>query len=293
MVLVARMLRQSLSAALDPQAVERGRLDALGAFRAAGGSEPRPWQRGASRLVLRSAAVAAALLVVSALLLVATWPLAARALPGDLLYRAKLGFEGARLVLASGPLAEGEVYLDIAGARMEELVRAEAEGRTDAVAAVLGRYLDVVAAFEERLAQARSARLDVGPLSARAERAFSVHRTILTGLLEVVPEAARAGIERAIEASGGGVPPPGAPAGGNPPIPPIGAPPTPGEAPPSNPPEEGAEGGDPSRPEPPGPDGPPRSPGPPEEVPAPPSGPNQGSSGPDENRPGPPGARNR
>jgi hypothetical protein len=301
MVQAARMLRGSLSAAPEPQAVERGRLVALGAFQAAGGSQPRARQRSVSGLLLRVAAAAAALFVLSALLLVATWPVAARALPGDLLYRAKLGFEGARLALASGPLAEGEVYLDIAEVRVEELVRAEAEGRTDALVAVLERYLDVVAAFEERLAQARSARLDVGALSARAERAFSVHRTILAGLLDIVPEAARPGIERAIEVSGGGVPTGGGPGGeapqipptAPPPVPPTGPPPTPPPAPPSAPPGGGADPGDSFRPEPPGPGSPPRSPGPPEEVPTPPSGPKQGSSAPEEYPPGPSNARNR
>lgn len=122
------------------------------------------------------------------------------ALPGDATYRVKLGLERVELTLARGPEAEAGAWLDIAETRLEEVVRAQAEGRFAVIPEILVRYTNAIAAVRAwvEAVQATPSGPDV---AGRAARELRTHEEVLEALLEVAPPAARAGLERARNAS--------------------------------------------------------------------------------------------
>lgn len=185
-------LTETWAAQPDTEAAEYGRRIALTAFRTAAARGART---GRVRL-RRQFAVAAAS------------PAVERSLPGDTAYSAKLTLERARHVLATGDAAEASLYLSEAEARLAEAVRAQGEGRAGVIPDILARYDGGVRGFERHLSRSREQ--EAADLEARAGREFRTHREVLTALLGVVPDSARPGIERAIEASRRGGPPKGA-----------------------------------------------------------------------------------
>jgi hypothetical protein len=203
---IAEMLSRRWSTEPDPAAWARIRARAIAAYGAsAAGSHGR-------RAIAR-ALVAAAVAVLTAGTAVAGWPAVAGSLPEDRLYPIKLAYEWVRVAVARGPAAEATTFLDLAETRVEEMVRARAAGRFDVLPELAARYEQALARYVRAVGSAP--RRDVADVIARARRELDVHRRVLVQLLEALPVSARAGIERAIEASSGaasGGPPVGGPA---------------------------------------------------------------------------------
>lgn len=197
-------LTETWAAQPDAAAAAYGRRVALTAFSTAAARVGRPAR---VRLRRRLTVAAASILLIVAGGTAAAAPAVERSLPGDAAYPAKLTLERARHVLAAGDAAEASLYLSDAEARLEEAVRAQSEGRAVVMPDVLARYHSNVRRFEEHVS--RSDRQDAADLEARAAREFRTHREVLTALLGVVPDSARPGIERAIEAARRGGPPKG------------------------------------------------------------------------------------
>ncbi len=190
LVVLARTLSERWSGSPDPATFARIRARSLAAYGAAG---VRPRRRPAVAL-----ATAAALVLMSGTALAGSRAVAA-SLPGDRLYAVKLAFESVRLAVARGPTAEAMAFLETAEARVEEMVRAEATGRLEAIPELAARYADALAGYGRAVAAVPGRELGDVVLLARTE--LDVHRRVLAELLGVLPEPARAGIEQAVEAS--------------------------------------------------------------------------------------------
>ncbi|MGH8774180.1 MAG: DUF5667 domain-containing protein [Jiangellaceae bacterium] len=118
------------------------------------------------------------------------------ALPGDPGYPVKRGWESLRLGLAGDIRAETRGWLQVAQSRLAETVRAQGEGRTEALQVLLDDYVVAVAEVEDRLGT-----VEDPALSDQVGRELLTHERVLSSLLEVVPEPARPGLQRALDAS--------------------------------------------------------------------------------------------
>jgi hypothetical protein len=171
------------------------RTAALHAFRAA---PIRLRSRRRRRAALAAAAVAVAVAAGGG-----TVAAAQDALPGDTTYGVKLALERAEVGLARGDSAEAEAWLRVAETRVEEAVRAGAEGRYDALPEIVTGYRSAVAEVRDRLSG-----LPAGTeLPDRAAHELDTHQQVLAGLVDVVPAPAQDALRRALDsASQGGAP---------------------------------------------------------------------------------------
>jgi hypothetical protein len=177
--------------AADTEALGRVRLKAVAAFRARAAARPvaatahRRWP-----VSIRPAAV----LVMGGILLVGSFGVvAANSGPGQPFYGVRLALEELTLPDSGAPRLQREV------ARLEDRL-AEARGRAQAgdaggVAAALDAYRNELS---EAVAEVSVSGADVGPLL----DALAIQEAALEALASIVPAAARAGLERAIEQAG-------------------------------------------------------------------------------------------
>jgi hypothetical protein len=189
---LAALLQGAWQQAPTPASTVRTRDAVLSAFQENGngnGAATMPLRmvrptRG-RRIALRLALAAA--LVIG--LPVTAFAASADALPGQLIYPVKRGFEEMRLALAGNPVAEGEVLLDFAGERVEEAVIARTLGEREAAAGALEGYEEAVARFDGRILEAQELGLPVEALTARAEGLFSTYGQLLETLFGPPPTA--------------------------------------------------------------------------------------------------------
>ncbi len=148
---------QALSEAFDieprKQAVAQHRAAALAAFRVPAPLPGRaarelasPWE-WLPQLRVRALATAAIVIGVLGALLAGSYG----SLPGDTLYGVKLAAEEVRLAAAVDSFDKAVVHLDIADARIDEVVKAHEAGRTDAMRESLRRYSESIIAVETEL----------------------------------------------------------------------------------------------------------------------------------------------
>lgn len=127
--------------------------------------------RGGRRLVARMALVAALV----AGLPTAAWAATEDALPGQMLYSVKRGFEEVRLVLAGDAANEAEVLLGMVDERLGEAVRALGLDLPSAVDQALDGYDDALMRFQQRIVQARAEGLPVASLLEEAAGLAVIH----------------------------------------------------------------------------------------------------------------------
>lgn len=126
---------------------------------------------------------------------------AADALPGDGFYPVKTLVEEFRLAV-SGDEADFDLHLEFANQRLSEIEALMEEERFDDLDEAVGHYGAVIS----ELARVMAALHPDDPARDEAHAALlrearSVHTRVLMGLLEKVPDQAKPGILRAIEAS--------------------------------------------------------------------------------------------
>lgn len=184
----------------------------------------------------RSLAVAIAVLAAASLATGGLAYAADSAGPGDALYGLDRAVESLRLGLAAGNQEAVQLNLEFADERLEELEQAVGEGNETNIEVAQAAYGHQVAAIAQTVGSAGGA--DQEALSALLDAALTVHTARLTELLarEDLPDAARQGLTRALEASQQGQA--------------HGGPPEPGEQPGSRPGEAGQPTGNPGSGEP-------------------------------------------
>ena len=173
-------------------ATSRTRTAVLAAFEENGnGSSPAatpvrvvPISRG-RRLVARMALAAA--LVVG--LPVTAFAASEDALPGQLLYPVKRGFEEVRLALAGDPVDEARVLLNIAGERVEETVLAAGLGLDSVAQLARDGYDEAVARFEGRIVEAQALGLPVQGLLDEAADLFAGYQQVFDAIFGPPPAA--------------------------------------------------------------------------------------------------------
>lgn len=181
---LAARLTNTWAVRVDGAAVNRSRAQALTTYGAAGRRVHLRWRR--------AGAAAVAGLVLGALTVAVTMP---TALPGHPAYGLKQFVEAVRVELAQSPDGQASAWLGIAEARLEEAVRAEATDRLELMPGILSGYVDAVDQARSHGAEARD------PETAKElQTGLRTHEEVLRGLLTTAPEAARAGLERALNA---------------------------------------------------------------------------------------------
>lgn len=203
---VSRALTEAFEATPRPDAVEAGRIAAISAFEAAGDApalapvrvlRPRMTSPYEWLPQLRVRALATAAIVIGVLgALVAG---AHGSLPGDALYGVKLGVEEVRLVAAIDSIDEAKVHLDVAEARIEEVVRAKELGRSDAMRESLRRYTEAIVAVEQELASGDLSTNEARLVLAEAAGTFELQEELLTDLRPGTPAPAKPDLETAID----------------------------------------------------------------------------------------------
>ncbi len=176
--------------ALRPQgaAVSQSRARALTAYGAAGRHAGKHW-----RSILAAAAIG---LFLGGSAVAVTLP---TALPGQPAYALKQFFEGVRVDSAGNADARTRAWFDVAESRLEESVRAESTGQIELLDPLLGAYVDAV-----EMARMYAAEASGPEATDDLEVGLRTHQGVLEGILATAPEPARAGLQRALDAAGGG-----------------------------------------------------------------------------------------
>jgi uncharacterized protein DUF5667 len=203
---VSRALSEAFEAEPSAHAVAGGRRRAVAAFEAAG-RVPARGRSGARapRLVspyewlpqLRVRALATAAIVIG--ILGALIGGGHGALPGDTLYGTKLGVEQIRLAAAIDPFDKARVHLDIADARIHEVVRAQEVGRPDAMRESLRRYTVAIVAVEHELNSGDLSGDEARRVIAQATDTLAVQHVVLEDLRPETPAPAKTELEDAID----------------------------------------------------------------------------------------------
>ncbi|MGH2686424.1 MAG: DUF5667 domain-containing protein, partial [Actinomycetota bacterium] len=170
---------EAILTAAEPTAAasRRGMRMTMKAFRR---SAPGPEVSSRTRRIAARGLVAAAVLVA---LPSVGWAASEHAMPGDLLYPMKRGFEQVRLAVAGSPADQAAIELDIAAERLGEATRARALGLDDAVRTAVAGYTEAMAGFDRSIAQARAEGADVTALLAVARDLVQRHEELLEALL--------------------------------------------------------------------------------------------------------------
>jgi hypothetical protein len=197
LVRLAQELEQTWTAVPSSRAAKRGLAQALDAFSGNGQVvELRPGLSRGRRFAASAAVAVAAMVAIPGFARAAS----SAALPGDVLYPVKLGFEGVRVVLAEDAAGEAEVYLALSDVRLEEAVLARGLHRPDSEVEALRRYTGSVNDFSGRLQRARALGLDIAVLVSQSQVLLEQQNEILAALLAQPADPSVPGIQRAIEA---------------------------------------------------------------------------------------------
>lgn len=122
-------------------------------------------------------------------------------LPGDALYPVKLGTEQMAMMLPGDNAARAERALEFANRRIEELEALAGEGQLQHLERIRYRYEYALNRTLARLEQANYQELMAGNATARVAEATWRHMEVLQRVYGQVPDEAKPGIERAMEAS--------------------------------------------------------------------------------------------
>jgi len=122
-------------------------------------------------------------------------------LPGEALYAVKLGSEQVAMMLPGDNLARAERSLEFANRRIEELEALAEEGRIEYLERARERYERALNMTLARMEQANYQELMAGNVTARVAEATWRHMEVLQRVYGQVPDEAKPGIERAMEAS--------------------------------------------------------------------------------------------
>ena len=202
---VSRALSEAFEDEPAAQAVAGGRRRAMAAFEAAGqvavigrtGRAPRlvtpyPWL---PQVRLRMLATAAIVIGILGTLIAGGHG----ALPGDSLYGMKLGVEQVRLAAAIDPFDKARVHLDIADARIREVLHAKEAGRTDAMRESLRRYTNAIVAVELELRSGDLSDAQASQVLGDAADTLALQQEVLEELQPETPAAAEPELEAALD----------------------------------------------------------------------------------------------
>jgi len=192
---LASVLQGAWQGAPTKAATDRTRTAALSAFQGSGNGNgssaspaPLPAVRPSrARRVVARLALAAALAVG---LPVTAWAASQDALPGQLLYPVKRGFEEVRLAVAGDPVDEARVLLDMAGERVEEAIRAASFGLEQEADLARQGYEETVARFEGRIVEAQALGLSVEGLLEEATELFTSYQQVFGAIFGLPPAMA-------------------------------------------------------------------------------------------------------
>lgn len=121
-------------------------------------------------------------------------------LPDHPLYFLKHSSESIGTLFTFGELADGERSLDLAEKRLSEVSALVAKGEPAIAERTVVRYQEQLERAQTRAEEAKAEGVDADQLLARASVATLNHQAVLADVYERVPEAARPGIERAMQA---------------------------------------------------------------------------------------------
>lgn len=121
-------------------------------------------------------------------------------LPDHPLYVLKSASERVGTLFTFGDVEDGERSLDLAEKRLSEASALVAKGKSAMAERTLVRYQDQLDRALAKAEEARAKGVDTDELSARASVAALRHQAVLADVYERVPEEARPGIERAMQA---------------------------------------------------------------------------------------------
>lgn len=204
---LAALLQGAWQEGPAPDATARVRESALAAFAAAPtmpiAPPVVPARPGRPRKMVARLALVAALV---AGLPTAAWGASADALPGELLYPVKRGFEEVRLVLAGDAASEAEVLLGMVDERLGEALFALSRGLDGVVDDALVGYDDALLRFQAAIVQAEAEGLPVEGLLEEAGALATVHQEVFEAPAEptaVVPAEAPAAPAEPGEKAGG------------------------------------------------------------------------------------------
>lgn len=120
-------------------------------------------------------------------------------LPDHALYFLKQSSERIGTLFTFGKLADGERALDLAEKRLAEVRALVAKGEPAVAERTVLRYQEQLERALARAEEANAEGVDADRLSARASVATLKHQAVLADVYERVPEAAKPGIERAMQ----------------------------------------------------------------------------------------------
>jgi hypothetical protein len=194
---LARELETVWAAQPSAKSVRRGLAEALDAFEGDGQVVAfRPRVSRARRFIAGSAVAVAALVALPGIARAAS----DGALPGDILYPVKLGFENVRLALADDSVEEAAIQLAFSDERLNEAVLSRILRSPEAEDEALRRYTVAVLAFDSGVDQSRALGLDVAVLVSQADALLEQQNEVLAALIASSPDPSVRGIQRAIEA---------------------------------------------------------------------------------------------
>lgn len=146
----------------------------------------------------------ALLLIVSAAPVFAQEEAEAGTGPDSALYGLDRAFERISLALTVDRAKKAEKRLQIASERLAELMEMVNKGKPEFAGMLANDHAKEIEKAEEDIEAVKAQGRDVTEVSQRVAEATSKHITVLTALLDKVPEQARAGIQNAIEKSSRG-----------------------------------------------------------------------------------------
>src|SRR3989344_1437287 len=121
--------------------------------------------------------------------------------PDNPFYFVKGFGETFRLAFTFDPVKKEEVRLDLAEERLAEAQALLNKDRAELAQRFFDRYHDTLETATENLKVIEESGSQIEDLAKKIEQGTAIHQTVLEQLLARVPDAARAGIQRAIEAS--------------------------------------------------------------------------------------------
>ena len=204
---LAALLQSAWQDGPTPAAADKTKAAAMEAFAAAPtvpiapGVTPHRARPSRGRRVFARVALVAALV---AGLPTAAWGASEDALPGDLLYSLKRGFEETQLILAGDAAHEAAVLLEMARERLEEAIRGTALGLEDVVAQAHVGYDDAMLRFQARVVVAEADALPVEVLLEEAAQLSKAHDRLFEAEADPLPTQPEISVDPADQADKGG-----------------------------------------------------------------------------------------
>lgn len=122
--------------------------------------------------------------------------------PGDILYPVKETTENVRLATAFSDESKAKVHLAIAEEKLNEVEKLDSKGKSaDKILAATERAQRNQEGATERIEKAQSEGKDVDAIILRLQSNLERQQSVLAGVLEKVPEQAKAAIQKAMENS--------------------------------------------------------------------------------------------